>query len=79
MSSASVTLNVTKETYQAHGLKQVWVKSAVTWLLYGANDPWQVAGAKGSLDREAQSAGRVSVPKTGTQTFALSPALGHSS
>jgi hypothetical protein len=78
VSSVSVTLDVTngsKETYQAYALKQAWVESAATWLQFGANNPWEVAGAKGSLDREAQSAGSVSVLKTGTQTFALSPAL----
>jgi hypothetical protein len=31
------------------------VEWADTWLLYAANDPWEVAGAKGSMDREAQA------------------------
>jgi len=51
------------------------VESADTWLRYAANSPWEVAGAKGSLDRDAQSTGSVSAPKKGTQTFALSPGL----
>jgi hypothetical protein len=81
VSSVSVTLNVTnasKQTYQAYGLKRAWVEPAATWLLYDANNPWEVAGAKGSLDREAQSAGSVSLPTRGRQTFALSPALAQS-
>src|SRR5919107_4408710 len=39
-----------------YGLKRAWVASA-TWLLYGAISPWEMAGAKGSLDREAQAVG----------------------
>ena len=39
-----------------YGLKRAWVVSA-TWLLYGAISPWEMAGAKGSLDREAQAVG----------------------
>jgi hypothetical protein len=33
------------------------VESADAWLLYAANNSWEVAGAKGSLDREAQAMG----------------------
>jgi hypothetical protein len=60
VSSVSVTLNVTnasKATYQVYGLKRAWVKSAATWLRYAADSPWEVAGAKGSLERETQAAG----------------------
>jgi hypothetical protein len=30
---------------------------SATWLLYRAISPWEMAGAKGSLDREAQAVG----------------------
>jgi hypothetical protein len=31
------------------------VESADTWLLYAVKSPWELAGAKGSMDREAQA------------------------
>ena len=78
ISSASVTLNVTNtsiQTYQAYELKRPWVESAATWLLYAVGKSWQTAGAKGSLDRGTTVVGSVSPSTTGSQTFALSPAL----
>jgi hypothetical protein len=33
------------------------VEPAATWLRYAAKKPWEVAGAKGSLDREVQAVG----------------------
>src|SRR5829696_4718064 len=76
ISSASVTLNVTNnstETYQAYELKRPWVESATTWRLYAAGNSWQIAGARGSLDRGTTVAGNVSPSTTGKQTFTLSP------
>jgi hypothetical protein len=76
ISSATVTLNVTNnstETYQAYELKRPWVESAATWRLYAAGNSWQIAGARGSLDRGTTVAGNVSPSTTGKQTFALSP------
>jgi hypothetical protein len=77
ISSASVTLNVensSAQTYQAYELKRPWVESAATWQLYAAAKSWQIAGAKGSLDRGTTVVGTVSPSATGKQTFALSPA-----
>jgi hypothetical protein len=76
ISSASVTLNITNnstETYQAYELKRPWVESATTWRLYAAANSWQIAGARGSLDRGTTVVGNVSPSTTGKQTFALSP------
>ncbi len=78
ISSASVTLNVTNssaQTYQAYELKRPWVQSAATWQLYAAGNHWQIAGAKGSLDRGTTVVSTVSPSSTGKQTFALSPAV----
>jgi hypothetical protein len=78
ISSASVTLNVensSAQTYQAYELKRPWVESAATWQLYAAAKSWQIAGAKGSLDRGTTVVGTVSPSATGKQTFALSPAV----
>ena len=51
------------------------MESAATWTLYAAGQPWQIAGASGSLDRDAQAAGTIRPSTTGKQTFTLSPAL----
>ena len=75
--SASVTVNVTNpstQTYQIYDLKRPWVESAATWLQYASGGAWEVAGAKGSLDRGSQ-VGSLSAPTTGTRTVSLSPAL----
>ena len=76
INSASVTVNVTDasvNTYQAYALKRAWTEAAATWNLYAAGSPWEVAGAKGSLDREATVAATISPSATGKQTFAISP------
>jgi hypothetical protein len=78
VSSASITLDVTngsKDTYQIYALQRAWTERAATWQLYDSGSPWQVAGARGSLDREAKSAGSVATPKVGKQSFVLSSAL----
>ena len=75
--SASVTVNVTNpstQTYQIYDLKRPWVESAATWLQYASGTAWEVAGAKGSLDRGSQ-VGSLSASTTGKRTFTLSPAL----
>jgi hypothetical protein len=75
--SASVTVNVTNsssQTYQVYDLKRPWVGSAATWQQYASGSTWEVAGAKGSLDRGSQ-VGSLSATTTGTRSFTLSPAL----
>jgi len=77
VSSVSITLNVTNgstQTYQLYELKRPWVESTATWLLYASGSPWEVAGAKGSLDRGAQ-VGSVPAPKAGKQNFTLSASV----
>jgi hypothetical protein len=67
-------LNVTgtsTQTYQAYELKRPWVESAATWQLYASGSPWEVAGAKGALDRGVQ-VGSISPAILGKQTFTLS-------
>jgi len=39
---------------------------------------WEIAGASGSLDREPQEAGTVTLAATGNQTLYLSPTLAQS-
>jgi hypothetical protein len=78
ITSASVTLTVTNssaQAYQAYALKRPWVGSAATWLLYAAGKSWQIAGAKGSLDRGTTVVGTVSPSTMGKQTFALDSAV----
>jgi hypothetical protein len=80
VTSVSITLNVneaSKDTYQIYALKRKWVESMATWGLYATGQQWEVAGAKGSLDRGEQ-VGSVASPKAGTRTFTLTPALAQS-
>jgi hypothetical protein len=80
ITSVSITLNVTdvsKDTYQIYALKRPWVEPIATWGLYATGQQWEVAGAKGSLDRGEQ-VGSVASPKAGTRTFTLTPALAQS-
>jgi hypothetical protein len=72
--SASVTLNVTTaspQTYQAYVLKQPWIESEATWNVYSSGKPWEVAGAKGSLDKEATVAGSITPSVNGKNTLTL--------
>src|SRR5919107_1733957 len=74
ISSASVTLNVTNsstETYQAYELNRPWVESAATWNVYSSGEPWEVAGAKGPLDKEATVAGSITPSVKGKNTLTL--------
>jgi Glycosyl hydrolase family 71 len=76
--SASVTLNVTnpsKDTYLVYALERSWSEQTATWQLSATGSPWEVPGAKGSNDKEAQVAGSVVAPKVGKQSFALSAAV----
>ena len=78
VSSASVTLTVSNsspQAYEAYALKRAWAESEVTWNSYAAGKSWEVAGAKGSLDREATVAGTLTPSSTGERTFALSAAV----
>ncbi len=78
VNSASVTLSVTNpspQTYEAYALKRAWTETAATWKNYDSAKPWEVAGAKGSLDREAAVAGTITASATGKQTFTLDPAV----
>jgi hypothetical protein len=78
VSSASVTLTVTNtspQTYEAYALRRGWKEAEVTWNSYAAGLPWEVAGAKSSLDRAIQVGGTITPSATGEQTFLLSPGL----
>src|SRR5215210_1106079 len=74
VNSASVTLSVTTaspQTYRAYVLKQPWAESAATWNVYSSGEPWEVAGAKGSLDKEATVAGSITPSLKGKNTLTL--------
>src|ERR671920_1770306 len=78
INSASVTLNVTTaspQTYQAYVLKEPWDESAATWNVYSSGKPWEVAGAKGSLDKEATVAGSITPSVKGKNTLTLPVAV----
>ena len=74
INSAMITLNVTNsstETYQAYVLMKPWVESEATWNVYSSGEPWEVAGAKGSLDKEATVAGSITPSSKGNSTMTL--------
>src|SRR5215211_466573 len=74
INSALVTLNVattSPQSYQAYVLKEPWVESAATWNVYSSGMPWEVAGAKGSLDKEATVAGTITPSVKGKNTLTL--------
>jgi hypothetical protein len=78
VSSASVTLAVSNpslDTYEAYALRRAWVESEVNWNSYAAGGPWELAGARGSLDRDATAVGSVTPSSTGEQTFDLPASL----
>jgi hypothetical protein len=72
--SALVTLNITtasSQTYQAYVLKQPWVEKSSTWNVYDSGKPWEVAGAKGSLDRNSTIVGTITPSAKGKKSFTL--------
>src|SRR5215211_5742665 len=74
INSALVTLNVattSPQSYQAYVLKEPWVESAATWNVYSSGMPWEVAGAKGALDKEATVAGTITPSVKGKNTLTL--------
>jgi hypothetical protein len=76
--SASVTLIVTaasKQTFEVYKLKRAWKELAATWNVYDTGQPWEVAGAKGALDRDATVIGTITPTATGKQTFTLPPTV----
>lgn len=76
--SASVTLNVTNpsaQTYEAYELKRTWAEPEATWNVYASGKPWEVAGARGPLDRSAAVVGAATPSATGKYTFALSSSV----
>lgn len=76
--SSSVTLSVSDpstQTYPFRKLKRPWTESAATWNAYDAGKAWEVAGAKGTLDRDAATAGAVTPTSTGRLTVTLERAV----
>jgi hypothetical protein len=77
VSSVSINLNVTNasnQTYQLYEINRAWVEQAATWLLYASGSSWEVAGAKGSLDRGAQ-VGTITPRITGKQSSPISASV----
>jgi hypothetical protein len=75
--SASVILTVKnpspESTFEAYALERHWVESEATWNAFATGEPWEVAGARGSLDTRAQPVGTITPSEAGEQTLALSP------
>jgi hypothetical protein len=77
ISSASVDLNVTNasnQTYQLYEIKRPWVEREASWQLYASGSSWELAGAKGTLDRGAQL-GTITPKSTGKQSAPISASV----
>ena len=77
VSSISIDLNVTNasnQTYQLYEINRPWVEREATWLLYASGSSWEVAGAKGTLDRGAQ-VGTITPKSTGKQSSPISASV----
>jgi hypothetical protein len=77
VSSVSINLNVTNasnQSYQLYEINRSWVEREATWLLYATGSSWEVAGAKGTLDRGAQ-VGSITPRTTGKQSSLISASV----
>src|SRR5215203_2627686 len=77
VSSVSIDFNVTNasnQVYQLYEIKRPWVERGASWQLYASGSSWEVAGAKGTLDRGAQ-VGTITPRSTGKQSSAISASV----
>jgi glucose/arabinose dehydrogenase len=76
--SSSMTLSVSDPSTQAYPLrklKRAWAESAATWNAYDVGKAWEVAGARGTLDRETATVGSVTPTSVGKVTVPLDRAV----
>jgi hypothetical protein len=72
--AASLTVNVTNPSWDPYGIFEVkrdWSETGATWTLAAPGTPWEVPGARGSLDRGATLLATLTLPSTGLQTIPL--------
>jgi len=72
--SAEITLQVTNSSTGNYGVYQLlapWIETEATWNQSAAATSWQLAGARGALDRSTTVLGTVSASSTGSYTFSL--------
>lgn len=58
-------------SYPVYALNRSWQESIATWNLAGTATSWQVAGARGSLDRGVTPMGTLSATRRGSATLSL--------
>lgn len=76
--SSSMTLSVSDpstQSYPLRKLKRAWAESAATWNAYDVGKAWEVAGARGTLDRETATVGSVTPTSVGKVTVTLDRAV----
>jgi hypothetical protein len=74
VASASVTLTISatsKQTFEVYKLNRAWSEAAATWKVYDTGQPWEVAGAKGTLDRDATVLNTITPTATGKKRFTI--------
>jgi hypothetical protein len=73
-----VTLSVydtSPQTYPIRKLKRPWTEAAATWNAYDAGKAWEVAGARGALDRDTATAATVTSTSAGKVTLVVDRAV----
>ena len=74
VSSVSLKLNVTNATtkaYQLYALKKAWVPMQATWNAWKTGATWEIAGAKGTIDRDSTVLASLAPAAKGTYTANL--------
>lgn len=72
--SAALSLNVTdpsRDSYELYALKRDWQEGSSTWQSTGMGSNWQVAGARGSQDRDSKVLGTIKTNAKGIATIEL--------
>jgi hypothetical protein len=63
--------NSTTNTYNVFVMKKAWVESQATWNIYRTGSAWELAGGRGTTDRESTAIATITPSVTGIRDFDL--------